>query len=146
MKKICAIAVLLCVVLSGCGKKYSDEVNMAIDAIETEWNALYDEYESIWNEDVEDVISIENTKVWIIRNTKVEEFRKIDYLVEFEIVNNIDYKGYNTVAIYNDGRVEVMGTSPFSLYTSRTGSEDFSSVLDGELDLKKKYNKTIELD
>lgn len=146
MKKICIIAIAACLLLSGCSNKYSQEVVVAMDALKTEWSALYSEYEAIWDEDVENVMSVNGTKVWIIRNTKVEEFRKIDYLVEFDIENNIDCRGYNTVAIYNDGRVEVMGTSPFVLYTSRTGSEDFSAVLDGEADLKKKYNRTIELD
>ena len=145
MKKILLCLLVLCFALTGCTGGYTEQVNMAQAALKTEWKALYAEYESIWDEDVEDTLTITNTKVWVIKNTKVEEFKKIDYIIQFTLENNIDYRGYNFVAIYNDDSVRVLGSDPFMLYTSRTGSEDFSSFVDKETDLKKKYNGNVEL-
>ena len=145
MKKILLCLLVLCFALTGCTGGYTEQVNMAKAALKTEWKALYAEYESIWDEDVEDTLTITNTKVWVIKNTKVEEFKKIDYIIQFTLENNIDYRGYNFVAIYNDDSVRVLGSDPFMLYTSRTGSEDFSSFVDKETDLKKKYNGNVEL-
>ena len=145
MKKILLCLLVLCFALTGCTGGYTEQVNMAQAALKTEWKALYAEYESIWDEDVEDTLTVTNTKVWVIKNTKVEEFKKIDYIIQFTLENNIDYRGYNFVAIYNDDSVRVLGSDPFMLYTSRTGSEDFSSFVDKETDLKKKYNGNVEL-
>ncbi len=146
MKRSVLIIMAFCILLTGCTGKYKNEVNAALDALKIEWSALYNEYESVWGEDVEDFIEIENTKVWIIRNTVEDEFQKIDYLIEFDIKNEIDARGYNFVAIYNDESVKVLGSSPFDLYTLRTESDDFSHVVDGEEDLKNKYNGKIELE
>lgn len=145
MKRSVLVIMVLSLLLTGCTGKYENEVNAALDALEAEWGALYDEYESVWNEDVEDFIKIENTKVWIIKNTLVDEFKNIDYLIEFDMKNEIDARGYNIVAIYNNERVEVMGANPFDLYTLRTESENFSDFVDGEEDLKGKYNGKIEV-
>lgn len=163
MKKFFAFILALCLVLcvAGCGKKednkaseaatpesnsqYDELVNKATSLLEVKWENKYGEENGI---ERDGHFEIKNTRVIEIKETDVEEFKDIDYVIEFVLFT--DYYGSapyyslstidSSVVVHKDGRMEANSKNPFAAYTAMNYTTDYSGIIEKISDCGSKYN------
>lgn len=135
--QITTLLIMICV-LVGCGAQNSgdgkkdDRVEVAVEALNKQW----DDYQ------------IKNTRIIDLKETDIEMFEGIDYIVEFVLYT--DYFGsapyynnagiYDTVSVYADGHAEINKRNLFDVYRSNTYLTDFSDIIQEITDLGAAYN------
>ena len=164
MKKIFAFILALCLVfcMAACGKteddskavssaasegnsQYDDLAKKAVSILETEWK---NEYSEEINTPRDGHFEIKNTRVIEIKETDIEEFKDVDYVIEFVLFT--DYYGSapyysstginSTVVAYSDGRMEVVSKTPFTVYMQVHYSTDYSGIIEKVTDCGSQYN------
>jgi len=160
------IRILICILLfvflfsfPGCDKNnpenetsesensYSEEVEMAIAALKETWSEDF----SFSNE--KPYLEIKNTRIIFIKEDTIDDFSQINYIVEFVLFSNYfgsepyyENIGVNdSIAVYNDGSIEVCKKNPFMTYRSKTMENDFSDIIESLADLGAKYNQVLEI-
>ena len=113
MKKVCYLLLVLCLIfsLSACGTNEKNIASKAVSVLKNHWEAVYDQP----NLETDGYFEIKNTRVINIKENTTEEFKNIDYIVEFVLYT--DYYGSapyyqivgtdDTVVVYKDGTMEV---------------------------------------
>ena len=145
MKKLYSLLLVLCLIfsLSACGTDKNDIVSKAVSVLENHWEDLYEDSKVETDRHFE----IKNTRVVNIKENNTEEFKNIDYIVEFILYT--DYYGSapyyqivgidDTVVVYKDGTMEVQ-RNLINLYRSKYYSNDFSDFIKSIDDYGDKYN------
>lgn len=164
MKKIAhALTVfILCFGLAACdgdkkssdNQQYREEVSLALAELKREWTEIYKK--SIESEIIVDgYLEINNTRVISMRPTAAAKLKYDDlrYIVEFTIFT--DYFGsspyyviteyYNTIAISNDGKAQVMERNLIRDYQQRTFQYDFPGFIESIHDFNDEYNISMKL-
>lgn len=144
MKRISIILLVLMLVgLSACSNNKNDMVSKAIDELKNHWEEMYDEA----NVDTDRHFEIKNTRVINIKENDTDEFKNIDYIIEFVLYT--DYFGSapyyqivgidDTVVVYKDGTMEVQ-RNLINKYRAMHYSNDFSDFIESIDDYSDKYN------
>lgn len=145
MKKLCSLLLVLCLTfsLSACGTDKNDIVSKAVSVLENHWEDLYEDSKV----ETDGHFEIKNTRVVNIKENNTEEFKNIDYIVEFILYT--DYYGSapyyqnvgidDTVVVHKDGTMEVQ-KNLINLYRSKYYSNDFSDFIKSIDDYGDKYN------
>ncbi len=145
MKKLCSLLLVLCLIFSlyACGTDENNMVSKAVSMLENHWEDLYEDSKVETDRHFE----IKNTRVVNIKENNTEEFKNIDYIVEFVLYT--DYFGSapyyqnvgmdDTVVVYKDGKMEVR-RNLINLYRSKYYSNDFSNFIKSIDDYGDKYN------
>ena len=136
----------------GCEKNYTEKkderVIEAIEIVKNRWNEVYED------RNIQDkYIEITNTKLINIKQNEDSIFSGMDYIVEFSLQTNF----YETapyysdigprdsfVAVYNDGRKEIMETNPFQRYIRINGPTDFSDIIESIENYHGEYDQVIK--
>lgn len=159
MKKVISILILcLSVVILGGAckpsneKQYDELVNNSISEIKSFWGNKYNETD-VTNR--KNDIFIVNTRLIIIdKNTDIEEFRNIEYIIEFTIYSDYlgtDGKYYrnigrcDSVAVYKDKTFIVCDSNLISNYEMKHYDFTYPMILD-VVDFGAQYNQRIILD
>jgi len=147
MKKI--LPVILCLLfvfaLTSCGKdEHKEMVEEAVEELRSEWEDIYDESKN----KTDGYFEIKNTRVIELKNTKVEAFKDIDYIIEFVLYT--DYYGLSpyylmagvsdSVIVYEDGDMEVSKTHLLYQYFKMFYVSDYSEFVKDIIDYGDKYN------
>ena len=145
MKKLYSLLLVLCLIfsLSACGTDKNDIVSKAVSVLENHWEDLYEDSKF----ETDGHFEIKNTRVVNIKENNTEEFKNIDYMVEFILYT--DYFGSapyyqnvgidDTVVVHKDGTMEVQ-RNLINLYRSKYYSNDFSDFIKSIDDYGDKYN------
>ena len=145
MKKLYSLLLVLCLIfsLSACGTDKNDIVSKAVSVLENHWEDLYEDSRV----ETDGHFEIKNTRVVNIKENNTEEFKNIDYIVEFILYT--DYFGSapyyqnvgidDTVVVHKDGTMEVQ-RNLINLYRSKYYSNDFSDFIKSIDDYGDKYN------
>lgn len=145
MKKLYSLLLVLCLIfsLSACGTDKNDIVSKAVSVLENHWEDLYEDSKV----ETDGHFEIKNTRVVNIKENNTEEFKNIDYIVEFILYT--DYFGSapyyqnvgidDTVVVHKDGTMEVQ-RNLINLYRSKYYSNDFSDFIKSIDDYGDKYN------
>lgn len=156
MKKRLLIVIMLvtCFGLVSCknDKKYSDEVNSALTALKSHWTDVYKRSEEQGLK-VDGYLEIKNTRVICLKESfsKALGHDDILYIVEFIIytdyfmVSPYYFTNEITVAIFKDGRAEVMDQSLIRQYMINKVYKDVSGFIESIDDLGGEYNTTMKL-
>lgn len=131
--------------LSACGDNPHDElIDKAIKELQSLWQELYD------NSDIETerYFEIKNTRVMELKKNDVEDFKNIDYIIEFVLFT--DYYGASpyysnvgisdSVIVYNDGTMEVPSNNLFRAYTGKTYVYNYEGIIETVTDYGDEYN------
>ena len=131
MKRIIAVLLLWVMLLSlaACGSPPEEGVvpmddseitgsvvPKAVSALKGRWKDIYSESGKKYGTETDGYFEIKNTRVFTIRETDVEEFRDVAYIVEFMLFT--DYYGLapyyrnvtgldSSVVVYRSGKMEV---------------------------------------
>ena len=144
MKKLYSLLLVLCLIfsLSACGTDKNDIVSKAVSVLENHWEDLYEDSKV----ETDGHFEIKNTRVVNIKENNTEEFKNIDYIVEFILYT--DYLGSapyyqnvgidDTVVVYKDGTMEVQ-RNLINLYRNKYYSNDFDFIKSID-DYGDKYN------
>jgi hypothetical protein len=129
--------------LSACGTDKNDIVSKAVSVLKNHWEDLYEDSKV----ETDGHFEIKNTRVVNIKENNTEEFKNIDYIVEFILYT--DYFGSapyyqnvgidDTVVVHKDGTMEVQ-RNLINLYRSKYYSNDFSDFIKSIDDYGDKYN------
>ncbi len=145
MKKLYSLLLVLCLIfsLSACETDKNDIVSKAVSVLENHWEDLYEDSKV----ETDGHFEIKNTRVVNIKENNTEEFKNIDYIVEFILYT--DYFGSapyyqnasidDTVVVHKDGTMEVQ-RNLINLYRSKYYSNDFSDFIKSIDDYGDKYN------
>ncbi len=147
MKRALAVlsAFTLIFSLFSCGANTNedDAVAKAVDTLKEHWKTEYKEAGA----DTDGYFEIKNTRVINIKENTTEEFKNVDYIVEFVLYT--DYFGSapyyqsagtdDTVVVYTDGTAKVQ-SNLINQYRTKYFSNDFSVFLGSIEDLGDKYN------
>ena len=150
MKRILTVFLALTIVicLTACGGKTDRVASKAVKELEDWWEEIYDE-----SPDLSDrYFEIKNTRVITIKDNSKEEFKDIEYVVEFVLFTNYfgtapyysDAGLYNNVIVYKDGSMKVTNNY-LKRYREVTFNSDFSDIIESIDDLEDKYNCKKEL-
>ena len=82
-----------------------------------------------------------------------EQFEKIDYIVEFELLSNVwnsspyyvNRSTNSTVIVYLDGTKEISKYNPFNVYFSTNYTSDFSDIIESVEDYHGEYDQILDL-
>jgi len=152
MKKLSVLFICISVILScfltSCKSDTNTMIDDAIKAISKYWSEIYEE-----DEIGDGYFEIKNTRVIHIKENDIEEFKDVEYIIEFDIYS--DYFGSapyysnvgvnNNVVVSKDGSMSVVSHAIDS-YRGRTFNNDFSSFIEKTVDYKDKYNCVKDLD
>ena len=130
-------------------KKELSKVRSAVKEIKKAWKENYDKYAY---EDTEDrYVEIKNTRLVKIKaNTTTEEFKNVDYIVEFVLFSNhlrtapyyMDSGVLDCVVVYKNGKSEVV-RNPIRMYLTKTYNQDFSGFIQSVTDYEDAFNETF---
>ncbi len=150
MKKALAIILSLILLLSltACGGSEHDEmIKEAIEELEEEWEDIYEETKESSNHKTDGHFEIKNTRVITIKENDIEEFKDVDYVIEFVLFT--DYFGsapyYSSVGlsdnviVYKDGDMKV-GKNAFDNYRVNNFITDYSNIIESIDDCGDEYN------
>ena len=150
MKRILTVLLALTIVicLTACGVKTDRVASKAVKELEDRWEEIYDKSPDLSDKHFE----IKNTRVITIKDNDTEQFKDIEYVVEFVLFTNYfgtapyysDAGLYNNVIVYKDGTMEVTNNY-FKRYREVTFNSDFSDIIESIDDLDDKYNCEKEL-
>lgn len=144
MKKLYSLLLVLCLIfsLSACGTDKNDIVSKAVSVLENHWEDLYEDSKV----ETDGHFEIKNTRVVNIKENNTEEFKNIDYIVEFILYT--DYLGSapyyenvgidDTVVVYKDGTMEVQ-RNLINRYRNKYYSNDYDFIKSID-DYGDKYN------
>ena len=146
MKKVYYLLLALCLIfsLSACGTNENNIVSKAVSVLKNHWEAVYDEP----NLETDGYFEIKNTRVINIKENTTEEFKNIDYIVEFVLYT--DYYGSapyyqivgidDTVVVYKNGTMKVQRKNLINRYRDMHYINDFSDFIKSIDDYGDKYN------
>ena len=144
MKKLYSLLLVLCLIfsLSACGTDKNDIVSKAVSVLENHWEDLYEDSKV----ETDGHFEIKNTRVVNIKENNTEEFKNIDYIVEFILYT--DYLGSapyyenvgidDTVVVHKDGTMEVQ-RNLINRYRNKYYSNDYDFIKSID-DYGDKYN------
>ncbi|MEG9430027.1 MAG: hypothetical protein VZQ61_03790 [Christensenellaceae bacterium] len=162
MKKVLIIIglvflICLSVVLGGACKstsenKYDELVNKSIVEIKSFWENKYNETDSSNRKN--DIFIVNTRLITIDKNTYIEEFREVEYIIEFTIYS--DYLGTNgkyyrnigrcdSVAVHKDKTILVCDQNLIYNYEIRHYDFTYPMIID-VVDFGAQYNQRIILD
>lgn len=130
-------------------KKEKAQVNAAVKEVKKVWKESYDRD---FEEGSDRYVEIKNTRVVKIKeDTKTEDFKNIDYIVEFIIFSNyyltspyyVNSSNKNCVTVYRNGTTEV-GPNLIDIYRARTYNNDFSGFIESVTDFENAFNEAFE--
>ena len=158
--KSIVLFLIVTVLLVGCStsktnaKQDSDKDVRALDAIEIiseRWREVYKTSPL----DIEDkYLEITNTKIVNIKPNDNALFKNVDYIVEFSLETNFYNSApyysnigsrYSLVAVYTDGKSEVLGKNPFHSYIGQNGPTDFQGIIESIENYHGEYDQVLKL-
>ncbi len=129
--------------LSACGASENDRISTAVIKLKNHWEDVYNNSKV----DTDGYFEIKNTRVINIKDNNTEEFKDIDYIVEFVLYT--DYFGSapyyqiagidDTVVVYKGGKMEIQ-SNLINRYRTRHYTSDFSEFIKSIDDYGNKYN------
>lgn len=147
MKKFLAIVLSLIFMLSltACGGRVTEgAIGEAAAELERVWQRDYENSEI----NTDGYFEIKNTRVITIKQNDIEEFKDVDFVVEFVLFT--DYYGsapyysqlgkWDTVVVYKDGKMEVPTTNIFKSYSMQHYAFDYSDIIKDIKDYGSEYN------
>lgn len=162
MKKYLTIFICLLVIASfvGCSNSQTEEqkeigsderVLEAIEIISARWSEVYEESKL----NIEDKhLEIINTKIINIKPNNDSKFEGLDYIVEFSLESNYFNSApyysnigsrYSLVAVYTNGKREILTTNPFQLYINQNGPTDFQDIIESVENFHGEYDQILKL-
>ncbi len=148
MKKVCSLLLVLCLAFSffACDNDNSQNelVNNAIKELKSEWKNIYDKTML----ETDRYFEIKNTRVITIKETDIEEFKDVKYIVEFVLYTDYfgsapyhsNYRISNSVIVYNNGDMKVPRKDLLEDYSIKNYIWDYSNIIDNVKDYGDKYN------
>ena len=158
MKRLIAILVLIAIVFcfAACGRqkqessvadagnlKHHEIVTDATQQLKQYWKQHYKE------DDIETdgYFEIKNTRIITIKENKIELFKDVDYIIEYELYT--DYMGSapyyencgvnNNVVVYKNGTMDVK-SNLIRMYRNKTFQTDYSGFIEAIDDYQDQYN------
>lgn len=151
MKKLVSVILLLSFIfcLTSCGEdNNNDMVEKAVKGLENTWIGNY------YGNEIQDWhFEIKNTRIIKIKETDIEEFKDVDYIIEFVLFTNYYNSSpyyssvgmYDSVTVYSNGEMEVPKTNLLKYYTMSHYSSDYSDIIGSIDDCGAKYNRSKKL-
>ncbi|MBO5211575.1 MAG: hypothetical protein J6B80_06555 [Clostridia bacterium] len=149
MKKI-TIILLVCVLcfLTACSSPKSD-IKPAREKLIARWEEIYNNSQKQKDGHFE----IINTRVIVIKENDLEDFKDVKYIIEFVIFS--DYNGSapyysqatisNSVVVYKNGEMKVPNNNPLKVYSMETNKYDYSDIIKSIKDYGNDFNITKKL-
>lgn len=134
--------------ISACGVNENDRVSAAVNELKNHWQDVYNDSKV----DTDGYFEIKNTRIINIKNNTTEEFKDVDYIVEFVLYTDLfgsapyyQIAGIDdTVVVYKNGTTEVQ-SNLINRYRTKHFTNDFSEFIKSIEDCGDKYNCTEKL-
>ncbi len=151
---IVVFIISVCAVKSNADQKYDAEVRLAVNELKKCWTGIYKKHfpAGIMPDGY---LEIKNTRVIALRDNAAKFLGKDDlkYIVEFVILTDlygtapyyVVTEMDNTVAVFNDGRVETISQNLLRSYFTVTYDHDFLKFIKSIDDLQGAYNSRVKL-
>ena len=133
--------------------EYDGTIQKALEQIKDIWQDQSDQYPDIMPSPYVDIkntriVNISDNPVNVqLDNSSIEELEGIDYIIEFMMITNYFGDTYpcnagllDTVAVYKDGKMEVLKSNLMNSIRAKYFITDYSGVIDGIVDLGDAYN------
>ena len=148
-KMFLCLSIIISSVLSvGCNNNNDAMIKDAVELITEYWEEQYSE------DDIGDwYFEIKNTRVIHIKENDIEQFKDVEYIIEFDIYT--DWFGtapyYSNVFINSDVVINKDGSMKvesrvMNTYRNKTFDTDFSDFIEEIIDYKDKYNCIKDLE